>query len=538
MNEVETYFADPKGIETSAFRRNGIQKFQRYFVLILMLLSCAALILTLVGCSLDQLVFYSVNKSVVYVDGSYRVELIPQTQVDIGFVTSCVNFRCFSRGSIEVPDLFNTGDVIESNVHVDKYVYFSYAAAKRFFNVGFNFGEACASHKEEGSPRSTSQMAIAMLILVILTLFFILVGCCVLFRQLSNPNSYYHKLHREYLVCDTSIAPAYLDSVVRVILWEERVVRYSTRVFVVCGFLTFAFSLCSLCGSLMLYWRPGCTKGFCSAFQRAMTVLGNQKNVSPPNTTCRYGITIYLTITIFVLAATLFILILGFLFHVWRDNSARKVNEAIQYLVGLQHSLASPHTSLHGYDNGSIMLHIAQQMREEEEQERSRRTDFFLRETYSRVLVDEVKKSEANTSFFDDLQEGPCRRDSSDVSIGRERRPNHRSRPEANIITSAEVNSLFAAEREMRECIQKERDVGLRKLKHRLMGVKNSSRSRHKRKGASNSSGQGESASPTRRHGSSRSRTENKESDAVQPPGPSPERRGRRRKKLYDSHSQ
>lgn len=540
MDVSMLYFDEQRGIEMSAFRRNRIQKFQSFFTLLLLWISMVTLVFAMTAGSLDELVVFGVKRNVLYMGSRVPLLLIPKVKANVGFIYSCLGYQCYHRSDIDVPDVLPATEEVANAEHLDRYIYYTYATVRSYFNIGYNFGEACASDKSSASVTHMSRVSLAMLVLLVLSLLVISVGGFVLFRQLSNPYSVYHKLNRRDLVCNPTISDSFLNAVVNTILREEKVLRYVLRIFLICGFLSFAFALCSLCGVLLLYFRPGCASGFCSSFTRAVKALGAQNQVSSITTECHYGSSFYITIVFFALTIVLFILILVFCIHIWRDNSKRKVTEAIQYLVELQRSRLEPIIS-HGVAGGpaspgqdTIMLRLARQMQEDEADkelrgERSSSTYFNELVGRSRPHPSDAPHRSEN---INPIVESEAEWHGLKTTASSNGMPTQD--PEASSLSLGPRRSAFeellAEETARRKALQKRRKMELVKLAHRMQRGGRSSR-----KHTGSRCPKGEDGTETTEGGTT-SLAQTPQEESATEPLPRQKQRGRRRKKLYDSN--
>eukprot|EP00796_Vickermania_ingenoplastis_P004927 gene4927-3538_t len=357
-----------KGIEMSVFRRNMVRRAQRAATLGIILLSNVSLLFVLVSCSMDQVVQFSVNGNVVF----HSVVLIPKTAAEVGFARSCIAYQCYRRSDVGVPPLLARPEKLIEMMQMDNYALHSYAEAMNFFNIGYNFAVSCGTDSRVEAPRSISRLVLASHILLIVCLTVIFIGAAVLFRQLGDEAGLYHNLSRKHLIYHPGASRAYLEDVVSRIVHECRVSWCTMRLFLLCGFLSFAFALCALCGSLAIIWRPGCSQGFCSAFNAKITQLAQQLAVDPVGSSCGFGISVYLCIAFFTLVTVLFLTIVGFFVHVWMDDRRRKVDEAISYLMELRMSVQEEPPSAgqrvsYGEETNSIMARIAMEKRGEDQ---------------------------------------------------------------------------------------------------------------------------------------------------------------------------
>lgn len=298
----------------------------------LMIFSCVTLLFEILSCSLDQFVTYSVKDRVTAPteDGGTTL-LIPQISVSIGFITACIGHQCVSRSDAAIPSSFATSEALFPVVSSD--IVVAYASVRRYFNVGFNFAEACATQSTVEVSSNISKLALAAQILSIILLFCAVLCCASILVQLRSRTSLYYSIDWSDGIIESFIVLEELESLLNVLLIESERHWHSVMGLYATVLLNFFASLTVMCSFLGLFMRPGCTNGFCSSFEEAIHVLEDQDGMDPIAFTCSRGNSFKLSIVGYALSTVLAIATVCLFIFLFFDAKRRQVQEYIAHLL-------------------------------------------------------------------------------------------------------------------------------------------------------------------------------------------------------------
>lgn len=301
----------------------------------LMIFSCVTLLFELLSCSLDQFVSYSVKDRVTApMEDGGSILLIPKISVNIGFVTACIGNQCVSRSDPAIPSSFAKLDAVYEAVSSD--IATAYASVRDYFNVGYNFGEACASNRDIKAPRQISKLALASQILSIILLF-CAVSCCVsILVQLRSRSSLYYSIDFSDGITESFSVVEDLDTLLKVLLAESNRHWYTVMGLYATVLLNFVFSLSVMSSFLGLFFRPGCLNGFCSSFEDAMNLLELEDGMDPIGFSCSRGNSFKLSIVSFALSTALAIAIVCLFLFFFFEARRRQVQEYISHLLEIR----------------------------------------------------------------------------------------------------------------------------------------------------------------------------------------------------------
>lgn len=324
------------GFENKWFRRFHIRKRQRVVVVVLMLLSGIAAIISTLSCSYSELVKFSVDESIYAVPrtGGKPEVLLPSALVQIGFTHAWVGYHRYARSAVDVPALFTQdSDVNKFATSIDQVT--AYHQARKHFSVGYSFGQQCAlstALAAGASTRSISEVTLAAHIVLILSLVVFFIATTILFRTLSEESFLYHNIDRKFISYDhAELSREYYETIYRQVLAEQKLFLLALRSMIAAAFVCTLCGICTVCGCLYMFY-PHCPQGFCSSFHASITQLVSVFETPSAQINCRLGVTTIIGCCAIPFCVTLLVLSIVFRLIIWKDDRDRQVEEVMRYL--------------------------------------------------------------------------------------------------------------------------------------------------------------------------------------------------------------